>query len=294
MRYCLGRDGNHLVTPFQCVQCIFLNLTQRFPIRHSMTDDLLMCCIQRINLDAMWGRENSTIRSTVQDVNKTIAILAPFGVLPSYPPLGPHPFWDPLGYGAAIAMVLKSMEPGRYANHQQFETIRKLWAGFHNVYMASVMGVASLRAVGGDRAKNFLNQCDTHSTWFEHFAAGCLQRMGQEIRQDRAISLNVMHALLHHLEGEWVAAIDPNARLYIAPLGAYSVIAFCGSFRGPEVFLTDLYGLRKYLDAPRQHQELPHIIIPLLDRLKNENGERYHLMPLCSATSSGLQVETWM
>jgi len=186
------------------------------------------------------------------------------------------------------------MEPGHYALHQQFETIRKLWAGFHNVYMASLTGSLSLRSVGGDRAKHFLNQCDTHSTWFEHFAAGCLHRMGQDIRQDRAISLNVMHALMDHLEGEWGSTADFNTRFHVASLGAYSVIAFCGSFRGLEVFLTDLYGLCKYLDSPRQAQELPHVIIPLLGRLKNENGEKYHLTPLCSVTSSGLQVETWV
>jgi len=199
-----------------------------------------------------------------------------------------------MGYGVAIAMILKSAEPGRYANHQQFETIRKLRAGFHNVYMASVPGSISLRSVGGDRAKHFLNHCDTHSTWFEHFAAGCLRRMGQEIRQDRAISLPVMHALLHHLEGAWVTAFDPNIRLHIVSLGAYSVIAFCGSFRGPEVFLTDLYGLGKYLETPRHSQELAYVIIPLLGRLKNENGEKYHLTPLCSITSSGIQVEIWV
>jgi len=253
-----------------------------------------MCCIRRVNLDAMWGRESSTVRSTVQAVQKTIALLAPFDIQPSFPPLGPHLLGDKLGYGVAVAMVLKSMEPGRYADHQQFETIRKLRAGFHNVYMASVEGASCLRSVGGDKAKHFINHCNTHSTWFEHFAAGCLRRMGQEIRQDRAISLNVMHALLHHLEGEWASTTDPGTQLYISSLGAYSVIAFCGSFRGPEVFLTDLFGLRKYLDTPQSVQEIPHVIIPLLGRLKNENGEKYHLTPLCSTTSSGLPVETWV
>jgi hypothetical protein len=71
-------------------------------------------------------------------------------------------------------------------------------------------------------------------------------------------------------------------------------LAFFGSFRGLEVFLTDLYGLSKYLDSPRQSQELSHVIIPLLACLKNENGEKYHLTPVCLVTSSGLQVETWV
>jgi hypothetical protein len=242
----------------------------------------------------MWGRESATVRSAIQSVQKTINLLAPFGIQPSYPPLGSHATEDKLGYGVVVAMVLILLKPGRYVDHQQFETIRKLRAGFHNVYMASVVGSTSLRAVGGDRAKSFLNHCDTHSSWLEHFAAGCHRRMGQEVHQDRAISLQVMHALLQHLEGEWTATNAPAVRLHLASMGAYFVIAFCGSFRGPEVFLTDLYGLRKYLATPQSVNEIPHVIAPLLGRLRNENGEKYHLTPLCSVTSSGLQVETWI
>jgi len=75
-----------------------------------MQNDLLMCCIRRISLDAMWGRETSTIQSTVQAVDKTISLLAPFGISPSYPRLGPHTVGDSMGYGVAIAMILKSAE----------------------------------------------------------------------------------------------------------------------------------------------------------------------------------------
>jgi hypothetical protein len=43
--------------------------------------------------------------------------------------------------------LLKSREPGRYAPYQQFETIRKLRAGFSNVFMASLEGSSSLRTM---------------------------------------------------------------------------------------------------------------------------------------------------
>jgi hypothetical protein len=36
------------------------------------------------------------------------------------------------------------------------------------------------------------------------------------------------------------------------------------------------------------------VVVPLLGKVKNEHGERYHLTPLCSITSSGLQVELWV
>jgi len=118
--------------------------------------------------------------------------------------------------------------------------------------------------------------------------------MGQEVRQDRAISLLVMHALLNQFEHEWAGTEDPSQRFWVASLAAYCAICFCGSFRGPEGFLVDLFGLRKYLAVPRHSSELPYVIIPLLGKVKNEHGEHYHLTPLCSVTSSGIKVEHWI
>jgi hypothetical protein len=247
-----------------------------------------------MNLDALWGRETSTVDSTARAVRQTITLLQPLGIRPQYPQLGPFPLDDSLGYGVAIAMLLKSLELGRYDAYQQFATIRKLRSGYHNVYMSSPTEAMSLRTVGGDKGKHFLNTCPTHSSWFESFALGCLRCMGQEVRQDRAISLLVMHALMAQFDTEWRSTVDPHHQLRISSLAAYSVICFCGSFRGPEVFLVDLFGLRKYLSTPRHASELAYVIIPLLGKLKNEYGERYHLTPLSSTTSSGLQVELWV
>ncbi len=294
LRFKHGRNGNHLVSVFQCDFCIFINLLRRKPVHASERDQLVLCCIRRANLDAMWSRETSTVRSTTHAVQKTVSLLGELGISPDYPALGPFPLTDQLGYGVAIAMLLKSLEPGRYSDHQQFETIRKLRAGYHNVYMSSVEGAFSLRSVGGDRTKHFLNVCPTHSSWFEQFATGCLRRMGQEVRQDRAISLALMHALMHLFDTEWDSTTDPTLRFHIASHGAYCVICFCGSFRGPEVFLVDLFGLRKHLDTPRHVKERAYVIIPLLGRVKNEHGERYHLTPLCAVTQSGLEVEKWV
>ena len=282
------------MTVFQCDDCVFLNLLKRRPLPHSPRDNLTLCCIRRLNLDALWGKETTTVNSTTRAVRQTVQLLEHLGIQPQYPALGPFPVEDNLGYGVAVAMLLKSLEPGRYDVYQQFATIRKLQAGYHNVYMSSVEGATSLRSVGGDKAKHFLNTCPTHSGWFEMFALGCLCRMGQEIRQDRAVSLLVMHALLQQFSREWDSSNDPHQRLWIASLASYCVICFCGSFRGPEGFLVDLYGLRKYLNVPRHSSDLAYVIIPLLGKVKDEHGERYHLTPLCSVTQSGLQVELWV
>jgi hypothetical protein len=143
-------------------------------------------------------------------------------------------------------MLIKSLEPGRYSKtYQQLETIRKLRAAFSNLHMSSLEGVNSLRTVGGESAKMSLTLLPTNSLWFEHFAEGCLKRMGQDVRQDWALPLPVLHAVLKLLEVEWDKAECWEDRHRVACAGAFSVIAFCGLFHGNEVFLTDLFGLSK-------------------------------------------------
>lgn len=56
-------------------------------------------------------------------------------------------------------------------------------------------------------------------------------------------TLPTMNALLQLLEEEWKVRQEVQQKHMLAVIGAYSLIAFCGSFRGNEVFLTDLHGL---------------------------------------------------
>lgn len=192
----------------------------------------------------------------------------------------------------AIAMILKSLEPGRYHNdYQQFETIRKLRAGFSNIFMASYEGVTSLRTVGGDKAKHHLTSSPTQSMWFERFSQGCLRRMGQDVRQDWAIPLPVVTALMEACDVDWASASSLAEKNLIAMVATYAVIAFCGSFRGNEVFLTDLHGLRKYQS---ELKDKDYVIVPLLGRFKGEQHPRYHLTPLAATTNSGLKVREWI
>jgi len=293
-RYKEGRDGDHLLTTFQCDICCFRNLQRRDPIPSFTQDGLLLCAIRRANLDALWGREPHTVNATLRAAKGMIVQWNKVGLAPQFPPLGPFPVCDSLGMGVAIAMLMKSLEPGRYnASYQQFETIRKLRAGFANIYMASQDGVSSLRTVGGDKVKHHLTHSPTQSKWFEMFSQGCVRRMGQDVRQDWAIPLPAFHGLINLLENEWRMATSDMDKERIASLGAFAVIGFCGSFRGSEIFLTDLHGLRKFT-ADTERLGRDHIVIPLLGRFKGEQNSRYHLSPMAIITSSGIPVLRWV
>jgi hypothetical protein len=57
VRFHQARDGDHLITPFQCDWCLFQLLTGGIPNPTRQGDEFLMCLIRRANLDAFWGRE---------------------------------------------------------------------------------------------------------------------------------------------------------------------------------------------------------------------------------------------
>jgi hypothetical protein len=291
-RHRCARSGDHLLVPFQCDLCSFRNLCLRNPAEDRPQDQFLLCCIRRANLDAMWGRESLTVSATLRGARQLVSRWRLAHIPVELPPRGPFPVSDLFGMRVAIGMLIKSLEPGRYsAVYQQFETIRKLRATHSNLYMSSLEGTHAMRSIGGEMAKMSFAMMPTNSLWFERFAQGCLKRMGQDVRQDWALPLDVLHSLLSLLDEEWALATQWEDRHKIASAGAFAVIAFCGSFRGNEVFLTDLYGLAKY---SRELAQADHVVVPLLGKYKGEAHNRYHLTPLAVVTDSGLAVRSWV
>ena len=61
MDFLQARDGDHLMTPFECDLCIFRKLRKVDPTPNISQDELLMVCIRRINLDSFWARVTTTV-----------------------------------------------------------------------------------------------------------------------------------------------------------------------------------------------------------------------------------------
>jgi hypothetical protein len=146
----------------------------------SLAESPLICCAmianwQRANLDLLWGRETTTVAANGKNLSQLTRLwLDHIGVDPQLPTLGPFPSQDVFGVTAAVAMLAKSLEPGRYKNYTKFETMRKLRSAFSNLFHASAAGSVSMLTLGRDSAKTFLSSCPSHSLWFERFAKGCL------------------------------------------------------------------------------------------------------------------------
>jgi hypothetical protein len=125
-QYTHGRDGDSLLTPFECDTCIFRKLRKHSPDPASLRDTRLLDCIRRVNLDSFWSRASSTVKGNLDRITGALKISQSLGLPGPYYHDGPMSSQDYCGYEIAIQMVDASRRPGKHAKtHTQFETIRK-------------------------------------------------------------------------------------------------------------------------------------------------------------------------
>jgi hypothetical protein len=151
LRFAVARPGDHLFCPFQCELCHFRNIQGRSPNRGlgPLDDTELMKSLRRVNLDAFWSREPTTVAQNLGKVNRALQIAHEMGMTnPPMPKLGPWKLEDEFGAGAAAIMARHSMDPGITEDTVQFETVRKMKSAFVNLYQASVEN-ASTAVIGG-------------------------------------------------------------------------------------------------------------------------------------------------
>lgn len=98
-RFIVGRDGDHLMCPFQCDECHFLNMMARRPIEDKAEDIRLMGVIRRAYLDAFWSRKPLTVSKNLQEARRSIRIRESLGLPKCKPfgPMGPFPLMILLG-----------------------------------------------------------------------------------------------------------------------------------------------------------------------------------------------------
>jgi hypothetical protein len=72
------------------------------------------------------------------------------------------------------------------------------------------------------------------SEWFSDFSEGCKRRMGQIWRPNQAISIKLIHALIARFKDKVMQFENPDEGALWIILGAYVVIYFVVSLRGPE------------------------------------------------------------
>lgn len=202
VRYLQARNGDNLVTPFQCDTCHFRNLYNRDPEPRLAQDVRVQKCIRRANLDALWAAEPRTVSRTLSECRRGLNIALSLGFRDKlFKPMGPFPLEDSFGMAAAIVILQLSLNPGKHDKNVQFGTIRKFRSAYSNVYHASLLGLNSM-VMAKDTKKMMVTDCPTYGLWFEKFMKGCHKRMGDIVRPDRALSSNILLEILKLLEAE--------------------------------------------------------------------------------------------
>ena len=294
-RYKVGIDGSHLMTNFQCDVCVFRTLYQRNP-RRVVSDSENLVVIRRMNLDSIWSREPSTIRANMGHLANLITTCEASGFTPQLPRLGPFPIKDNVGYCVAFSMLVQSRRPGRHSkSYTQFDTIRKQRSAFSNLFNASqeVSATGQLIASGA-MTNGHITTCPTNSMWFGRWQLGCHTRMGYIIKQNKAISLDILNALVESFKSD-ISQAEPlswNRRRLTFGLG-YSILTFAASLRGSEGLKVDLDTLKQYVTKGK-HEKKGFIIVPTKGRFKGEKGERCHLLALSNISHSGIAIRSAM
>jgi hypothetical protein len=292
-RFMRARDGDNLVTPFQCDLCHFRNLMARDPVNDLAQDVRILKLIRRANLDALWSREPNTVRGTLMTCRQGADIAASLGFKDKlFRPMGPFPLEDTFGMAAAMVMLQASLRPGKYDKFVQFSTVRKFRSSFSNAYHASVEGQQAV-VMAKDTRKLTVTKCPTYGEFFERFTRGMHKRMGEIVRPDRALSLELMIAICQVLEAEWNQVMTPASRHNLALEASFYLIGYCCALRGEEIPLADLYGVASHWSEGGNHKS-KHVVIALLGRFKGETGESYHLMPIVDKTDRGLEPRKWI
>lgn len=96
-QYLNARDGDHLLTPFECNVCVFRKLRRQSPDYTSLVDLRLLDCIRRVTLDAFWSRASSTVKGNCDRIKALLKISESMGLDGPFFHDGPMPDYDYCG-----------------------------------------------------------------------------------------------------------------------------------------------------------------------------------------------------
>ena len=121
------------------------------------------------------------------------------------------------------------------------------------------------------------------------------ERMGDKVIQDLGITIEQMHALMKRYDNRWSEAgndrVIQKGILFPALL---SIVAFCCALRGEELPLMRLFETQAHMKEAVEHPTMPHVIVVLMGRMKNEISENNHVMPIVMTTKTGLEPGKWI
>lgn len=287
-----GRAGDTLLCPFECEGCLYFKLTGRRPVAGDPRSDRVIAILRRANLDAFWARSTNTVRANLRGTMEAISLGDELGIVMLEAP-GPWPIDFDHGTRAALVILERSKRAGRHEVTMKFSAARKARSVFSNNWMRSPKCAESASYWRSDTKRMVAGNLPTDTEWFTRFIAGTRNRMGVRIRQDLAISIEVMLRIQNLFEIDWGMSNTKAERRKICEGACFCLFAYCGSLRGWEVTKTVLGHLRNQC-CQGEGTTPGHVGLPLSGRFKARPGMIQNLLiPIAATTRSGLEPLKW-
>jgi hypothetical protein len=140
LRFRKARAGDHM--------CHFRNIYGRDPKARNLVEVETMEFIRQVILDSFWSREPTTVRGNLQEAKRGLkeCTTVPFSGRLGYPPMGPFPLSDDFGMIAALVVLDRLLDSGRYLDYVQWEMFGKARSAITNISQAGSSGLGD--AVG--------------------------------------------------------------------------------------------------------------------------------------------------
>jgi hypothetical protein len=149
-----------------------------------------------------WSREPSTVTFNLREAWRMEKASSRLELPSVTPAMGPFPLKDECGMQAALVLLDRSLDPGRYANQVQFGTFRKDRSTITNITQYGVEGLGDL--VGAyQRNKIWVTKAPTQKFWFARFMEGRHKRVGEIRMPDKILAIEEVHAIYRMMEREW-------------------------------------------------------------------------------------------
>jgi hypothetical protein len=281
--------------PFECDLCSFQNVTGRDPVLGDYNDHFTLVAIRRVLLDVMWAREPDTVAGnwarSRRDYVTAVSHLS-LRTESLLPALGNPTVNDRLGLGVAILTVVTSLRAGQNSSTIQYDTMRKTQTWYGNAFDAG-REYACDTVVGLDQKKQYLSHSHTFGKWFSRFMRGARLRMGMIRRQNEALTSAMVLAMCRRAEADWRTAQSAVRRIEVEDTVCFMLLGFGSGLRGEEVPLVSLEGLLTFWKETREEED-KYMMITLKGRFKGEVDERWHIVPICDETRSGIPFRLWM
>lgn len=293
-RFLRARPGDMFMVPFQCDVCHFRNIQKRDPWIGDSRDEETLEYIRRANLDAFWARESSTVSKNLNVLFRAHLCFERLNLNSTVHHLGPFPLYDSFGMLPAIAVLDKSLDKGKYEEFVQWETFRKMRSAITNFHQASASGLEDVIA-SYERKNLWISKVPTHSFWFSRFMTGIHKRVGEVVRQDWPIPIEVVQYIDKALNRLWRDAVDDASRKKIAEMGVWFVVQFCTGLRGEEMLLVEFTGTADSLKFLEEESD-PHFLLRIKGRTKGFliSGKGFEIPCVARTGVSGLRPGRWM